>query len=651
MKQLMIIVMSLLAIMARAQEDYRERINLNLTNQELAISPKGIIALGTNTAIYVTDAPEKGWRGIPLSVNRSGSSIEDLCWSSENVLIASVGGKLYAWETADDGTFKPLTMSNAPRAYNLRSDGHGHVWAWGLSTKVFYSSDSGRSWNEIAHIQELEDLDHYVNDLYFDNNGKRGLIGSNYNELYLTRDNGKTLQRIPTPLDQKAYQQSEEAAKRTRINKVRIFGDYYIVEQDYKAFITSTKDIRWRPTNGSDTASGIDVMSNRFIVIRPDAGTVRLLDEKLNLVNEFKVPEEKRDIAYGDDMYIIDKTALHKCGINGNKRYELFRTDQEIDPMNADEPSRIFTIDGQEFYFDSYDLIAKSKATGKWYRYMTFDFEPFKPFEGKGKLFFYNSFLDDEMTLYQLNVKEKTIKPYEWPSKMFGRKKVVGMQVIYSVIGCFVNSGINKENRLDGDNLVWVKDYTIGNERNNAYSELPKQFKASNIQRLVALIDESRSHEQAYTDTLITDEDRAEYVKLIDEFLEDDDVNIFKYMDISDKWIAAGEQITALNENWLKQAREDASSSFSTTTVTRKILFTFEDRSSMSCHNDKWRVSYLYSPWTITYGNFVYVTEDLNVSSLINQITQGKMLDQRYCSKAFAIYQMVKQQNGNSFEQ
>ena len=54
---------------------------------------------------------------------------------------------------------------------------------------------------------------------------------------------------------------------------------------------------------------------------------------------------------------------------------------------------------------------------------------------------------------------------------MFSRKKVVGMQVIYSVIGCFVNSGINKEYRLDGDNLVWVKDYTIGNERNNAYSK------------------------------------------------------------------------------------------------------------------------------------------------------------------------------------
>lgn len=655
MKQLMIIVMSLMAIMAYAQEDYRERINLNLTSQELAISPKGIIALGTNTAIYVTDAPEKGWRGIPMSVNRSGSSIEDLCWSSENVLIASVNGKLYAWEIADDGTFKPLAMSNAPRAYDLRSDGHGSVWAWGLSTKVFYSTDSGRSWNEVAHIQELEDLDHNINDLYFDSNGKRGLIGSNYNELYLTLDNCKTLQRIPTPLDQKAYQQGEEAAKRTRINKVRILGDYYIVEQDYKAFITSTKDIRWRPTNGSDTANDIDVMSNRFIVIRPDAGTVRLLDNCLNLVNEFKVPEEKRDIAYGDDMYIIDKTSLHKCGIHGNQRYELFRTDREIDPMNADEPSRIFTIDGQEFYFDSYDLIAKSKATGKWYRYMTFDFEPFKPFEGKGKLFFYNSSLDDdltlEMTLYQLNVKEKTIKPYEWPSKMFGRKKVVGMQVIYTVIGCFVNSGINKEYRLDGDNLVWVKDYTIGNERNNAYSELPKQFKASDIQRLVALIDESRSHEQAYTDTLITDEDRAEYINLIDDFLEDDNVNIFKYMDINDKWIAAGEQITALNESWLKQAREYASRSFSTTTVTRKILFTFEDRSTMSCHNDKWRVSYLYSPWTITYGNFVYVTEDLNVSSLINQITQGKMLDQRYCSKAFAIYQMVKQQNGNSFEQ
>ncbi len=638
--------MSMLAIMACAQEDYRERINLHWSSPELAISPKGIIALGAKTTIYVTDAPEKGWRGIPMPVNNNWSSIKDLCWSSENVLIASVEGKLYAWEIVDDGTFKPLAMSNAPKADDLRSDGNGRVWAWGLSNKVFYSSDSGCSWSEVAHIQELDDLNaqsiletHYINDLYFDNNGKRGLIGSNYNELYLTLDNCKTLQRIPTPLDQKAYQQDEDAAKRTTINKVRILGDYYIVEQDHKAFITSTKGIRWRPTNGSDTATDIDVMSNRYIVIRPDAGTVRLLDKNLNLANEFKVPEEKRDIAYGDDMYIIDKTSLHKCGINGSQRYELFRTDREIDPMNADEPSGIFTIDGQEFYFDSYDLIAKSKATGKWYRYMTFDFEPLKPFVDKGKAFFYNYF------------KEKTIKPYEWPSKMFGRKKVVGMQVIYSVIGCFVNSGINKEYRLDGDNLVRVKDYTIGNERNNAYSELPKQFKASDIQRLVALIDESRSHEQAYTDTLITDEDRAKYAMLIDEFLEDDNVNIFEIMNKHDKWIAAGQQITALNESWLKKAREEASRSFSTTTVTRKVLFTFEDGSTMSCHNDKWRVSYLYSPWTITYGNFVYVTEDLNVSSLINQITQGKMLDQRYCSKAFAIYQMVKQQNGNSFEQ
>lgn len=639
--------MSLLTIMACAQEDYRERINLNLTSQELAISPKGIIALGTNTTIYVTDAPEKGWRGVPIFLNRSGSSsINDLCWSSENVLIASVElGKLYAWEIADDGTFKPLAMSNAPKAYNLRSDGHGQVWAWGLNSWVFYSSDSGRSWNEVAHIQELEDIDHHINDLYFDNNGKRGLIGSNYNELYLTLDNCKTLQRIPTPLDQKAYQQGEEAAKRTRINKVRILGDYYIVEQDYKSFITSTKDIRWRPTNGSDTATDIDVMSNRYIVIRPDAGTVRLLDKNLNLVNEFNVPENKRDIAYGDDMYIIDKTSLHKCGIHGNQRYELFRTDQEIDPMHANEKSDIFTIDRQKFYFYNYDLIAKSKATGKWYRYMTLDIDPSKSFEDKGKIYFYNSFLDDEMTLYQVNIKEKTIKPYEWPSEMFGRKKVVGMQVIYSVIGCFVNSGIKKHYRLQGDELVWEKNYTIGNERNNAYSKLPKQFKASDIQRLVALIDESRSHPQTYSDTLITDEDKAEYVKLIDWFIKDDDVDIFKNMDNYDKWIAAGQQITALSESQLKLAREDASSSFSTTTLTRKILFTFEDGSTMSCHNDKWRVSYLYSPWTITYGKFVYVTEDLNVGCLINQITQGKMLDQRYCSKAFAIYQMVKQQN------
>ena len=155
------------------------------------------------------------------------------------------------------------------------------------------------------------------------------------------------------------------------------------------------------------------------------------------------------------------------------------------------------------------------------------------------------------------------------------------------------------------------------------------------------------SHEQAYTDTLITDEDRAEYVKLIDELYEDDDFDIIEYLDKNDKWIAPGQQITALSESCLKQAGKDASRYLSTVVMTYKIVFTFKDGSAMSCHYLKYsrqKVGYLYTPWTITYGNYVYQTEDLNVGSLINQITQGKMLDQRFCSKAYAIYQMLNQQ-------
>ena len=88
--------------------------------------------------------------------------------------------------------------------------------------------------------------------------------------------------------------------------------------------------------------------------------------------------------------------------------------------------------------------------------------------------------------------------------------------------------------------------------------------------------------------------------------------------------------------------------------MTYKIVFTFKDGSAMSCHYHKYpnqKVGYLYTPWTITYGNYVYQTEDLNVGSLINQITQGKMLDQRFCSKAYAIYQMVNQQISQRPEQ
>lgn len=667
MKQLLITVMALLAITScscRAQEDYRERINLGWAFTQLAVSPKGQIALATDTVIYVTDAPEKGWQEIPMPDNLPYyRKINDLCWPNERTIIAIVSGKgiLYAWEKADDGTFKPCAMENAPEDFihHLYSNGQDNVWTWNGDNQVFFSSNSGRSWHEVAHIQELEAMDnkssffrHKINDIHFDKDGLRGLIGSNSNQLYLTLDNCKTLQRIPTPLDQKAYDQSEVRGMTPTISKVRVWGDHYLVEQDHMAFITSASDIHWRLIEGSDTAEYVDVMDNRFIVMMPDEETIRILDEKQNVVKEFDAPEldvfREEKTAIGHDLYIINERYLNKCGIRDNERYELFRIDQEIDPTHAVESPDIFTIDGQEFYFYNYDLIVKSKATGKWYRHMTFDFNPVEAFVDNGKALLYDSYIDGDKTLYQVNIKEKSIKPFEWPSEMFGHKKVVAMRIINTVNGCFdYGYWFNKQYRLQGNELVWEKDSTSYPKSRAPYPDLPKRFNASDIQRLVALIDDSRSHPQAYTDTLITDEDRAKYLELINTLQEEDD---FKYKirtdeNNRDQWASLGQEITALNESELKQAREDASCFTSTTVETLKIEFTFEDGSTMSCHNNEFKVSYLYSPWTITFGNYVYQTEDLNVGALINQITQGKMLDQRYCSKAYAIYQMVETHN------
>lgn len=670
MKQLLIIVMALLTITScscSAQEDYRERINLGYLQwyeTQLAVSPKGQIALAADTVIYVTDAPQKGWQEIPMPNNLpTYRKVPDLCWPNERTLIAIVSAdcKLYAWEKADDGTFKPCAVKNAPEGFiqNLYSNGQDNVWTWNDDNQVFYSSNGGRAWNEVAHIKELEAMDnessffrHKINDIHFDKDGKQGLIGSNSNELYLTLDNCKTLQRIPTPLDQKAYDQSEVRGMTPTISKVRVWGDHYLVEQDHMAFITSASDIHWRLIEGSDTAEYVDVMDNRFIVMMPDEETIRILDEKQNVVKEFDAPEldvfREEKTAIGHDFYIIDERYLNKCGIRDNDRYELFRIDQEIDPTHADEEPDILSIDGQEFYFYNYDLIVKSKATGKWYRHMTFDFNPVESFVDNGKALFYESDYAGYKALYQVNFKEKTIKPFEWPSEMFGHKKVVAMRVINTETCWSDSDWFYKRYRLHGDELVWEKDSTSNPDKRDPYPDMPKRFKASDIQRLVALIDDSRSHPQAYPDTIITDEDRAEYLELINTLQEGDDFyDIIIDVDGSnrDQWASLGQQITVLNESKLKQAREDASSIISTTYETHKIEFTFEDGSTMSCHNDKFKVSYLYSPWTITCGNYVYQTEDLNVGALINQITQGKMLDQRYCSKAYAIYQMLETHN------
>ena len=65
MKQLILIVMSLLAIMACAQEEYHERINMDRTRAELAISPEGLMALGTDRAIYANASTAGDMGSVP----------------------------------------------------------------------------------------------------------------------------------------------------------------------------------------------------------------------------------------------------------------------------------------------------------------------------------------------------------------------------------------------------------------------------------------------------------------------------------------------------------------------------------------------------------------------------------------------------------
>jgi len=76
----------------------------------------------------------------------------------------------------------------------------------------------------------------------------------------------------------------------------------------------------------------------------------------------------------------------------------------------------------------------------------------------------------------------------------------------------------------------------------------------------------------------------------------------------NDKWIAPGQQISTLSESCLKQAGKDASRYVNTGAETYRIVFTFNDGSTMSCHYYKYagqkKVGYLYTVYTL--GDYLW---------------------------------------------
>lgn len=145
---------------------------------------------------------------------------------------------------------------------------------------IVYTADYGITWQ---HLPIVETKQQRYSALYF-NTKKEGIVGSLWNLIGYTDDNCRHWQRMPTPLDQKAYTKTNRSA-RPEINDIAIFRDYFLVTQESMVFFTHRDSIYWKALPGY-VGFNTDANNDVLYLIKDNNRVVRA-DDHLEAIHQY----------------------------------------------------------------------------------------------------------------------------------------------------------------------------------------------------------------------------------------------------------------------------------------------------------------------------------------------------------------------------
>lgn len=260
--------------------DYRGELDVSGRPNGVAISATGQVWFTTVTGImYVADSIAGDWR-------EAGNSVVDTTMSGVFGRPFRMGpGSIEGLTFADSrhgiawGLIHGDHMHNRPAQVHITDDGgatwrlvevgeaflinDAHAWASGeiilagydgavtekLRTVLFRSTDFGRHWTSWPAPEAATP----VAGISFDD-ASNGLLAALNNELFLTRNGGRTWQRIPTPLDQRKYVRDNTYDPFARMSSVVFAHGRLLVRQDGKTFQSRASAIDWQPWAGDELA-------------------------------------------------------------------------------------------------------------------------------------------------------------------------------------------------------------------------------------------------------------------------------------------------------------------------------------------------------------------------------------------------------------
>lgn len=567
------------------------------------------------------------------------NNIVNIYFFNEDTLIATEGiskvsSQNFIYWSGDHGnTWQRIIFGEKSSIDVTYITNNGKVWMSGSSQLIYYSEDFGKTWTTFKIAEPSKDL--VKTSIHFAKDEKTGLFITSSGCIYKTNDNFKHWEKIATPDSQNKYEMAF-VKKTQKKEKVRIFGDFIIINQYGKVFITKSNNIDW---TYQPTIKDFEVTENDDLYVINEDLTISLYNYEFKKIwqSDNKIKFLPYDIKEKNNkLFVLCYNEIFEFSPKEFCKSPLLSKDISIEPQNYP-----ISFEDEEYGYNNWDVLRFNKEKKKWYRFMTLDFSIIMTVFEKN-LLVTNIYFDKH---YCIDTKNKTLKEFPTVDKLFANDSVNKVIFLKQSDGCFHSTTSKRVYLKKGNKFVLDND----SSSSNFLIEVSEEIDYNAIRSLVETIDKSRFSKVSLSDLNITDEDIKQFKEFINKEKElrknpDYDNNygdlyIFPISDVDlNFYKAVADSLTKINDDMIDKAFWQFYGSRSTTNESKKIIFVFQNGKELRIENGDGRPNYFYCPWAVYYEGFPYVTNSILIGQQIDKITNGQFFNSLTKEKKYAIF-------------
>jgi hypothetical protein len=399
--------------------------------------------------------------------------------------------------------WKLLDFGGNEWVYDVFLDKNGNAWMGGSDGDINYTSDFGLTWKKLKSPYNSGTRMHSI----FMETTEVGISGALHNAIYTTSDNWKSHKKVETPLDQKMYEVEKDYGD-DRIEKVLIWGDYYVVNQDGRIFYSRRDKIEWMAFESVLTIFELNKETQRMYAISDNFEVLKMASPTdFKTLGKLPLGPLPMDLAVVDhSVYVItSRDNVYRFSEAGVKKAEMVTTEHPIV-----QPEIIRTLGKLTWGITGKEIFLSINGGKDWHRENVLDFsvDDFT-LQDDSTAILWNGF--SKNYTYSLATKQSVEYQYTDPLQSFLEHPIKSLVINAGSRGCFHSMENEVEYTAENDSILSTKKVMLSSYSKDDKTKFTNQVSSKDLMRVLQSISEDPSQMPSIQDFNITDEDIKNY--------------------------------------------------------------------------------------------------------------------------------------------